>query len=95
MRRISKMVLGAGISAMTLASPVIAKSTRSSEQVFANDLQESQSYRMNINSSARKSNDLPAHVGPKDGFPDNRGLARARQVANDNAAFNRDDSPGG
>jgi len=37
----------------------------------------------------------PANVGPRDGFPLTRGLEIARAVAAHNAAFNRDDSPGG
>ena len=37
----------------------------------------------------------PAEVGPPNGFPDTPGLDRARRVASDRAAFNRDDSPGG
>lgn len=32
--------------------------------------------------------------GPRDGFPDNRGLENAREHANDNAAFKRRDSEG-
>lgn len=32
--------------------------------------------------------------GPKQGFPDNAGLARAREVANENARFLRPDSAG-
>ena len=36
-----------------------------------------------------------AGVGPRDGFPVTRGIAIARAVAAHNAAFNRDDSPGG
>lgn len=35
-----------------------------------------------------------APQGPKQGFPDNRGLERARQVANANARFLRPDSEG-
>ncbi len=38
---------------------------------------------------------LPCAVGPKDGFPENRGLENARRQASDNAAFKRADSPGG
>ena len=36
-----------------------------------------------------------AEVGPKDGFPDTKGIEIARRVASQNAAFNRPDSPGG
>jgi hypothetical protein len=32
--------------------------------------------------------------GPRDGFPDNRGIENARERANDNAAFKRNDSQG-
>jgi len=32
--------------------------------------------------------------GPKDGFPDNHGLERAREVANEHARFQRHDSDG-
>lgn len=38
---------------------------------------------------------LPCAVGPKEGFPETRGLENARRQANDNAAFKRVDSPGG
>jgi len=32
--------------------------------------------------------------GPKNGFPDNHGLERAREVANEHARFQRHDSDG-
>ncbi|MCB2078275.1 MAG: hypothetical protein KDE55_11335 [Novosphingobium sp.] len=34
-------------------------------------------------------------VGPRDGFPDNRGIEIARRVSNEHSAHNRNDSPGG
>lgn len=37
---------------------------------------------------------LKTDVGPKNGFPDNPGLDRARERANENAAFNRYKSSG-
>lgn len=37
---------------------------------------------------------LKTDVGPKNGFPDNQGLDRARERANENAAFNRYKSSG-
>lgn len=56
--------------------------------------------------STRSSNALPNNhaqaaepedkgpQGPKNGFPDNRGLERAREVANEHARFLRHDSDG-
>jgi len=35
-----------------------------------------------------------APQGPKNGFPDNRGIERAMEVANENARFKRPDSHG-
>lgn len=37
---------------------------------------------------------LKTDVGPANGFPDTPGLARARERANENAAFNRNKSNG-
>jgi hypothetical protein len=40
--------------------------------------------------------DLPTHVGPKKGFPDNRGIKEAFEHSNEHSAHHRDrdDSPG-
>lgn len=44
--------------------------------------------------ASAKSGAQSAPQGPKQGFPDNHGLERAREVANEHARFLRNDSEG-
>ena len=86
------LILFAGVSALSLSGPAVAGSTRAANQ------------HLPPTASAQaqpvaRPGGAPAvqasGVGPPGGFPHAPGLDRAREVANDNAAFNRPDSPGG
>lgn len=77
----SALSLLTGASALALGMPAHAD-TRSSEAI----------------PEASRNDKAPAATstprGPKNGFPDTPGLARAREVANERARFLRNDSTG-
>ena len=73
---------------LAIASSANAKETRS-----ASSLPKASSTTHRDDRGA-KGKDLPRHVGPKKGWPDNHGIENAWEHANEHSAHHRNDSEG-
>lgn len=87
-----KIVVAGGLVAGMALTPAAASAgeTRSSAAVTKSGAKAPATQDRAGNGTSQRS----TSQGPRDGFPDNRGIENARERANDNAAFKRNDSQG-
>ena len=74
--------------ALALATPAHAGSTRSGTSLPRAN------HEALAENRGRSAGDLPSHVGPKKGWPDNHGIENAWEHANEHSAHHRNQSDG-
>ncbi|MCH7627154.1 MAG: hypothetical protein IH997_00370 [Proteobacteria bacterium] len=85
----TSIALATLVPTLALATPAHAGVTRSGSSLP----NKSQSVKYAEN-RGRSASDLPDHVGPKKGWPDNHGIDNAWEHANEHSAHHRNDSEG-